>query len=824
MEVITILLLCFHTLFTCTKAASDTLSTNQTIRDGETIVSPQQTFELGFFSPSNTSQNRYLGIWYKQLATRTVVWVANRETPLTSNNSGELTLAPGGLLVLRDSTNNQIIWSSNSNTSRETGNNNVVVVARLLDDSNFMVVDSSTQDGPDDYIWQSFDHPGNTMMPGMKFGRNLKRGVVTNYTSWKSDDDPSPGEFMVYMDSNGLPQIFQKDRDEIQYRLGSWNGVAFGGSTNNHPNPTYRTSFYMDAMEISAVLKLINKSVLTKLTVTPDGNMGQWNWNNRTRRWFLYSSMTMGSCKRYALCGVHGICDISQSPNCGCLRGFTPKRPGQWKIGDWTNGCRREIPLADCGAGEGFRKYPFVKIPDTRGSWFDRNMSLEECRMKCSRQCNCTAYAALDIKQGSGCLLWYNDLIDMRTLPNNGQDIYIRMSAAALEKDRRRIRSKKIIWYIITPVSLGLVILLGLCVTMIVKKKKKKKTVKAQGRSDEIIHKDGFDLPLFSLSTLIVATDNFSIGNKLGEGGFGPVYKGFLENGVEIAVKRLSRVSTQGVEEFKNEVIFISKLQHRNLVKILGYCVKGPEKLLVYEFMPNNSLDLLLFGTKRKILNWSQRYHIINGIARGLLYLHQDSHLRIIHRDLKAANILLDHEMNPKISDFGLARRFGGNETETNTIRVVGTYGYMAPEYAGDEFFSTKSDVFSFGVLVLEVVSGKKNRQFLCDTYNHNLVGHVWRLYKEGKSLALADESLIESSDLQMLRLIHIALLCVQHSPEDRPDMSMVVLMLSSDRRLPEPRQPGYYIELDKFGPENSSNMQTQISNSYITVSHMAPK
>ncbi|KAK9074723.1 hypothetical protein SSX86_003041 [Deinandra increscens subsp. villosa] len=740
MELITILLLCFHTLFTCTKAASDTLSTNQTIRDGETIVSPQQTFELGFFSPSNTSQNRYVGIWYKQLATRTVVWVANRETPLTSNNSGELTLAPGGLLVLRDSTNNQIIWSSNSNsnTSRETGNNNVVVVARLLDDSNFMVVDSSTQDGPDDYIWQSFDHPGNTMMPGMKFGRNLKRGVVTNYTSWKSDDDPSPGEFMVYMDSNGLPQIFQKDRDEIQYRLGSWNGVAFGGSTNNHPNPTYRTSFYMDTMEISAVLKLINKSVLTKLTVTPDGNMGQWNWNNRTRRWFLYSSMTMGSCKRYALCGVHGICDISQSPNCGCLRGFTPKRPGQWKIGDWTNGCRREIALADCGAGEGFRKYPFVKIPDTRGSWFDTNMSLEECRMKCSRQCNCTAYAALDIKQGSGCLLWYNDLIDMRTLPNNGQDIYIRMSAAALEKDRRRIGSKKIIWYIIIPVSLGLVILLGLCVTMIVKKKLK--TVKAQGRSDEIIHKDGFDLPLFSLSTLIVATDNFSI------------------------------------------------------------------------------------GTKRKILNWSQRYHIINGIARGLLYLHQDSHLRIIHRDLKAANILLDHEMNPKISDFGLARRFGGNETETNTIRVVGTYGYMAPEYAGDGFFSTKSDVFSFGVLVLEIVSGKKNRQFLCDTYNHNLVGHVWRLYKEGKSLALAEESLIESSDLQMLRLIHIALLCVQHSPEDRPDMSMVVLMLSSDRRLPEPRQPGYYTKVDKFGPENSSSMQTQISNSYITVSHMAPK
>ncbi|KAK9070214.1 hypothetical protein SSX86_010614 [Deinandra increscens subsp. villosa] len=180
--------------------------------------------------------------------------------------------------------------------------------------------------------------------------------------------------------------------------------------------------------------------------------------------------------------------------------------------------------------------------------------------------------------------------------------------------------------------------------------------------------------------------------------------------------------------------------------------------------------------------------------------------------------------MNPKISDFGLARRFGGNETEANTIRVVGTYGYMAPEYAGEGVFSIKSDVFSFGVLVLEIISGKANRQFLSENYNHNLVGHAWRLYTDGKSLELADESLIESNDIQVLRLIHIALLCVQHSPEDRPDMSMVVLMLSSDRRLPKPKQPGYYTEVDKFGPENSSSLQTQISNSYVTVAHTTLK
>ncbi|KAI3695101.1 hypothetical protein L1987_78089 [Smallanthus sonchifolius] len=517
MEVLFILLYCFHILFTCT-IASDTISINQTIRDGQTIVSAQQAFELGFFSPSNASHNRYLGIWYKQYATGTVVWVANRETPI-SNKTGELTLNPGGLLVLRDSTTNQIIWSSDA--SREAGN----VVAQLLDDSNFIVFGG--EDGQENYIWQSFDHPGNTLMPDMKFGRNLKRGIVTNYTSWKSDNDPSPGPFMICMDFSGYPQIFQKNGDQIQYRLGSWNGLAYSGNTNNHPNPIYRNWFYMDEIETSAVYVLRNKSVLARLTLSPQGNMAQWNWIN-TQGWFLYSSLTTDSCERYALCGVHGICDIQQSPNCGCLRGFTPKRPDQWEIADWMSGCQREIPL-DCGVGEGFRKYSFVKLPDTQQSWFDRNMSLDQCKMKCTNECNCTAYATLNIEQGTGCLLWYNELIDMRTLPNNGQDIYIRMSAAALEKDKRSSRSKKKVLAIILPVGLGSVILLGLCVIIIImkkkKKKKKKKKVKEQGRSDSIVQKDGVDVPLFNQSTLSVATNNFSTDNKLGEGGFGPVYK-----------------------------------------------------------------------------------------------------------------------------------------------------------------------------------------------------------------------------------------------------------------------------------------------------------
>uniref|UniRef100_A0A0A9A356 Protein kinase domain-containing protein n=1 Tax=Arundo donax TaxID=35708 RepID=A0A0A9A356_ARUDO len=243
--------------------------------------------------------------------------------------------------------------------------------------------------------------------------------------------------------------------------------------------------------------------------------------------------------------------------------------------------------------------------------------------------------------------------------------------------------------------------------------------------------------------------------------------------------------------------------------------------MLIYEYLPNKSLDFFIFDeTKRAVLSWNKRLMIIEAIAQGLLYLHKHSRLRVIHRDVKASNILLDSEMNPKISDFGLAKMFSSNDTEGNTKRVVGTYGYMAPEYASEGLFSTKSDVFSFGVLILEIIIGKRNSGFHQYEDFLNLLGYAWQLWREGRWLQLVDASLVAECchTLEMMRCINIALLCVQENAADRPTMSDVVAMLSSESMtLSEPKHPAYFHA--RVAKEEASTAEEACSANNVTIS-----
>ncbi|KAL7249452.1 hypothetical protein ACSBR1_011613 [Camellia fascicularis] len=718
--------------------AADTITKTHSIYSNNTIVSSGGSFEMGLFSPGN-SRNQYLGIWHKKISVKTVVWIANREIPVV-DSSGVLMIINPGILALVDGTSN-IIWAANVTRSTQD------TVAQLMDSGNLVVKDAN-DDNPEHFLWQSFDYPGDTLLPGMKLGKNFVTGLESKLSSWKSGDDPAKGEFTYWCDPGGYPQFILSSNSAKVYRTGPWNGIGFSTTRDlNSPFYTLELVFTMDEVHYS--YETLTSSNFSRIVLSHDGIVQQLIWIDRTQQWVLYQTSPTDHCDTYNLCGVNGICNIGNSPPCSCLSKFVPQNETEWGNGDWYNGCVRRTPL-DCHNGTKFLKYSGNKLPDTRIPGSTRSRP-------------------------------YGNYSQF------GQDIYIRMASSELGN--------------------------------LMHNSKHCYTYKSQ--------KEDLELPLFDLAVIANSTNNFSINNKLGEGGFGPVYKGILEEEEEIAVKRLSNNSSQGLDEFKNEVVCIAKLQHRNLVKLLGCCIQEEEKLLIYEYMPNKSLDYFIFDrTRSTLLDWPKRFNIINGISRGILYLHQDSRLRIIHRDLKASNILLDIDMNPKISDFGIARSFIGNETEANTNRVVGTYGYMSPEYVIEGLFLVKSDVFSFGVVVLETVSGKRNRGFNHPNHHLNLLGHAWILYKEGKATELIDAAIENSCNLhEVLCSIHLGLLCVQHRPEDRPNMSTVVLMLGGEGALThQPKPPGFFTERNLLEEESSRSKNEPCSANMVTLTQLEPR
>ena len=398
----------------------DTITVNQLITDAETITSAGGSFELGFFSPAN-SKHRYLGIRYKKESNRAVVWVANRENPL-NDSSGVLKVTSQGILVVLDGAN-KTLWSSTS--SRPAQNPN----AQLLDSGN-LVMKNGNDGNPENFLWQSFDYPCNTLLPGMKLGWNRVTGLDRYLSSWKSADDPSIGTFTYGIDPSGSPQIFVRNVSVVTFRSGPWNGIRFSGYPHFTPNPVYTYDFVLNEKEIYFIYYLVNSSLLTRLVLTPDGYAQRFTWIDEKGQWVKYSSVQNDDCDNYALCGANGICKIDQSPKCECMKGLRPRFQSNWDMADWSDGCVRSTPL-DCQKGDRFVKFSGVKLPDTRTSWFNESMNLKECASLCLRNCSCTAYVNSNINgEGSGCLLWFGNLTDIREFAENGQEFYVRMSAS----------------------------------------------------------------------------------------------------------------------------------------------------------------------------------------------------------------------------------------------------------------------------------------------------------------------------------------------------------------------------------------------------------
>ncbi|KAL8467903.1 hypothetical protein ACS0TY_031230 [Phlomoides rotata] len=550
----------------------------------------------------------------------------------------------------------------------------------------------------------------------------------------------------------------------------------------------------------------------------------------------LYSTFCVVSldlCEISGECGQFGMCDPQpqQSGICRCLQGFKPRNSQEWASGNWSSGCLRSLPLNCVQDGnngsrsdDGFLTLPILMYTGSS----ERSIEINElqCGNRCLSNCSCSAYGYQD----SVCMLWIENLTNIQNISSGpGSDIHIRLSNSELVPHQKKDSKKKVK---IIPVA----VVVGFLIVSICSyfswrwhtgklKTNELGEVNASDSTDTSLQHvlsqvNIQDFLLFKFETLTNATNNFAEANKLGKGGFGPVYKGKLTNGREIAVKRLSQASGQGVQEFMNEVVLITKLQHRNLVRLLGCCVESKEMMLIYEYMPNKSLDFFLFDSSQEILDWRKRVNIIEGICRGLLYLHRDSRLKIIHRDLKPSNILLDNNWNPKISDFGMARIYGTKQDHVSTLRVVGTYGYMAPEYAIEGRFSEKSDVFSFGILVLEIATGRKNTGFYHQDGHSNLTGYVWKLWTEDNVSSSIDPR-ISSSEYQaeVIRCIHIGLLCVQELPRDRPSVSAVLSMLSSEiADLPNPKRSAFTMKSSHSDVGTTSTQKSSCSLNNVTI------
>ncbi|WJX52288.1 hypothetical protein P8452_38417 [Trifolium repens] len=788
--------------FSFCSCSSDIISADKPIRDGEILVSKSKTFALGFFTPAK-STSRYVGIWYNNLPIQTVVWVANRDSPI-NDTSGILSIDRNGNLVLDHNLSTIPIWSTNVSFPQSQRNNTSVVIAQLSDIANLVLMLNNTKT----VIWESFDHPTDTLLPYLKVGFDRKINQSWFLQSWKTDVDPGKGAFTLKFSTIGKPQLFMYNHDLPWWCGGHWNGELLVGVPNmKRDMATFNVSLVEDDNHVALAYNMFDKSVITRIVVQQSGFFQTFTWDRQKTQWNRYWSEPTDQCDNYGTCGSNSNCDPLNFEDfkCTCLLGFEPKFPRDWyESRDGSGGCVRKKGVPVCDKGEGFVKIVSLKVPDTSVAVAKGGLSLEECEKECFKNCSCTAYTVADVRNGgSGCLAWYGDLMDIQKLSDQGQDLFLRVNAVELAKanrSRKGIFGRK--WLAANlVVSIVTIVVLLSCVYCMWKKKRKDKMLQEsyQDSSGEEIgaqRNTHSNLPFFSFKTIITATRNFNQENKLGQGGFGSVYKGCLVNGQEVAVKRLSRDSGQGKEEFKNEVTLLVKLQHKNLVRLLGCCCEKEERMLIYEYLPNKSLDFFIFNkNQRSSLDRGKRFEIICGIARGVLYLHQDSRLKIIHRDLKASNVLLDAAMNPKISDFGMARIFGENEIQARTKRVVGTYGYMSPEYAMEGRYSTKSDVFSYGVLLLEIIAGQRNTHCEIGRASPNLIGHVWTLWTEGRALDIVDPALNQSyPSAIVMRCIQIGLLCVQENAMNRPTMSEVAFMLCNETPLCQPQKPAFLL------------------------------
>ncbi|KAJ6827371.1 uncharacterized protein M6B38_301265 [Iris pallida] len=761
----TALLLLFY-FGSCLSGAADTISTGQPLSGNQTIVSEGGTYELGFFAPGSV-RKYYIGIWYRNIPQKTVVWVANRDKPVSDPATSQLQISQRGTLDLHQS---QLrIWTSNVTSTAS-------VVAVLLDTGNLVVRSKSNSS---DVLWQSFDHPTDTWLPGQRMGMNKITGERQLLTSWTSLEDPSMGLFSEAMDPSGANQFFLMRNGTEYWSTGLWDGAMF----SNIParSSVSLTSYVHVETETENSFEYVprDNSTTVRLYVDVTGLLKVSRWLADSKTWLWVCLVPSDPCSAPSLCGAYGSCSLDTSSLCSCLEGFAPRNMGDWIMEDWRGGCARRTPLR-CGTSTstvGGAKDVFSLISDVRLPTSPQQLaagSAQDCESACSSNCSCTAYS-----YNEQCLVWFGDLYDLKQFSNTSTEdsnsgfLYLRLAAPELSGySTRERRSAKIVVGSIFG-SVASVALLVLAWNF----RRKRSLIEPS---------DGVEgsLASFSYKRLSKATNGFS--EKLGAGSFGTVFRGTLPDSSVVAVKKLERLG-QGEKQFRAEVSTIGMVHHVNLVPLRGFCCEGHERILVYDYMENGSLSECLFRKDSKLLNWKVRYHIALGIARGLEYLHEKCNDCIMHCDIKPDNILLDADFSPRVTDFGMAKLVGREFSKVLTT-VRGTLGYLAPEWIYGLAITEKVDVYSYGMMLLEVVSGRRNSTITEDgRLSFFPIPAAERIHNDDV-LSLLDERLGGDANVDDLRrACRVALWCIQDEQDHRPSMGLVVQILQglSDVRIP---------------------------------------
>ncbi|URE33795.1 serine threonine-protein kinase [Musa troglodytarum] len=746
--------------------ASDTISPGRSLSGHQNITSAGGQFVLGFFTPTASSKNYYVGIWYNKISLLTAVWVANRETPVTDPSTSELRISDDGNLVLLDRSKG-IIWS----TGTAIPSNSTVAV--ILDDGNLQLRDAANSS---QVFWQSFDHPCDTWLPGATLGLNKLTNQSQTLTAWRNKADPAPGIFSLEIDPNGTSQYYILWKmSRIYWTSGVWNDHIFNLVPEMNQNYIYDFQFVNSSTEMHFRYTVKNDSITSRQ-----------------------------QCLVYALCGPFGSCNDVVKPFCKCIEGFRVKNQTEWDLGDQSGGCERKTPL-HCGRNSSGNSETDAFLPLSNMRPPDNSQILatlgsdEDCESACLNNCSCTAYSY----NATGCFVWYGALLNLQDqYGTDGSTLHLRLAASELQSSK----SKKGVgtWII---VGVVVVVIIVACLAILLWRRRSRRMM----RKSKAV---GGSMVPFTYRELRHATKNFS--HKLGGGGFGSVFEGSLPDSTVIAVKKLEGLY-QGEKQFRTEVSTIGTIQHVNLVRLLGFCSEGSRKLLVYEFMPKGSLDTQLFRSNSTALDWKTRYQIAVGTARGLAYLHEQCRDCIIHCDIKPENILLDASFVPKVADFGLAKLVGRDFSRVLTT-MRGTRGYLAPEWITGVAITAKADVYSYGMMLLEIVSGRRNSEQTEDGIAAYFPKLVATMLVADDVESLLDPRLGGDANLEEVeRACKLACWCIQDGESCRPTMGQVVQVLEGFLDATMPPIPRSILlaetpEEIKFFSELSSEQSSQTS------------